>query len=693
MLRIPIAIVHSASARPEASTQRSSKPSRASRWQRASFGLALLLAASSGILSQRIEAAGSWVAIAHAPPHGLDNPILMTDGTVLCSDGGSGYYKYTPDSSGNYANGTWATMASTTYTRLFNSVQVLQNGNVYVAGGEYGTGKGFAELYNYTANSWSVITNQPSGASYSDAISCMLPDGRILQGTTGKTCYFYDPSTNAITAAPSAKGSQNEVAWVRLPNDNILTIDINSVNAEHYVPSSNSWVSDNPTPTNIYGYGAETGAGFMLPNGKAFFIGGSSNTAIYTPGSSPSAAGSFVAGATIPNSLGAVDAPACMMNNGKILCALGPTGGFGSATSFYEYDYTNNTFTAVSAPGGGSTYGSAEFALAMLQLPDGGVFMIGGQGSSNCYIYRPDGSPLAQGQPTAQKITKNSDGSYHLTGVGLAGISVGAAYGDDWQMASNYPIIRLTNSSGTVKFGRSYNWTNTQVQNPNAVSADFTLPGGLAAGKYTLEVVVNGNPSPGSVFDTNGGTGTGLYEAEDLTINSSSDTVDNITGDSSYSDGAADILRATATGDSVVYLIPNVQAATYTVSVGMKKNGSRGTFQLSGSRADQNTYTNIGSPIDEYENTTGDYTEVTVGTWTPGTTNDKLFKFSVTGKNASSDQYWISVDYIRLTQGAAPVAQSQATPAAQPVVAKTVEAPRSKPVRRSSASTARPTRR
>jgi hypothetical protein len=117
----------------------------------------------------------------------------------------------------------------------------------------------------------------------------------------------------------------------------------------------------------------------------------------------------------------------------------------------------------------------------------------------------------------------------------------------------------------------------------------------------------------------------------------------------------------------VVYLVPNVAAATYTVSVGMKKNTSRGTFQLAASRADQNTYTNIGSPVDEYENTSGDYTEVTVGTWTPGTTNNKLFRFTVTGKNASADQFWLSVDYIRLTQGAAPLAQPQAAqPAATP---------------------------
>ncbi len=468
------------------------------------FAIWLMLGLAGSLFSSRADAAGTWMSIAHAPPHGLDNPILLTDGTVMCGDGGSGWYKYTPDSTGSYTNGTWTTLASTTYTRLFFSNEVLPNGNLYVAGGEYGTGKGFAELYNSLTNTWSVITNQPAGASYSDAISILLPDGRVLQGTVGSKCYFYDPSTNAITNAPSAKGSQNEAAWVRLPNDNILTIDINTTKAEHYIPSQGTWVSDNDTPTNLYGYGAELGAGFVLPNGKAFYIGASSNTAIYTPGASLSAAGSWVASSVIPNSLGAVDAPACMMNNGKILCALGVTTGFGNSTVYYEYDYTTDTFTQVGAPGGGTTLGTGEFTTAMLQLPDGGVFYIAGQGSTNVKIYYPDGAPLAQGKPTISNITPNADGSFTLTGVGLAGISAGAAYGDDWQMASNYPIIKLTDASSKVYFARTFNWSSTTIQNPNPVSTQFTLPAAFPAGTYTLQVIVNGNASTGMSFNAAG---------------------------------------------------------------------------------------------------------------------------------------------------------------------------------------------
>jgi hypothetical protein len=43
--------------------------------------------------------------------------------------------------------------------------------------------------------------------------------------------------------------------------------------------------------------------------------------------------------------------------------------------------------------------------------------------------------------------------------------------------------------------------------------------------------------------------------------------------------------------------------------------------------------------------------EVNVGTWSAGTTNDKLFNLTITDKNASSSNYDLPVvDYIRLTK-------------------------------------------
>jgi len=61
--------------------------------------------------------------------------------------------------------------------------------------------------------------------------------------------------------------------------------------------------------------GGELGAGFVLPNGTVFYIGGSTHTAIYTPGASDSALGTWVAGPDFPQDANGVlmrafDAPA-----------------------------------------------------------------------------------------------------------------------------------------------------------------------------------------------------------------------------------------------------------------------------------------------------------------------------------------------------------------------------------------------
>lgn len=466
---------------------------------------AILLGLATGLglfFSTNSHAAGTWAPLAHAPPAGLNNSLLMSDGTVIAGDGGQHWYKLTPDSHGSYVNGTWTTLTASAYTRLFYSSDVLTNGNVYVAGGEYGTGTYIAELYNTAHDSWFTIGQTPNMTHISDAVSKILPNGSVLQGSTGGACWIYNVTSNSWQTAPSAR-NQNEACWVKMPNDAILTVDNFGQQAEHYVPSLNAWVQDPNTPQDLYGFGGELGPAFVLPNGNVFCIGASVHTATYTPGATANVGGSWVSGPDMifgTNTLGGVDAPGVMMVNGKILCCIGPTNGFNGPTSFFEYDYTTNGFTQVNGPTG-LTLSSAPFVMTYLALPDGNVLFISGQGSKNLYVYTPDGTPLAQGQPTISNITQNADGSYHLTGTNLNGITGGAAYGDDWQMDSNYPLVRMTNLlTGVVYYARTFGWTSTGVQNTNLVSTEFTLPVNLPAGTYSLVAVANGNSSDPVTF-------------------------------------------------------------------------------------------------------------------------------------------------------------------------------------------------
>ena len=463
-----------------------------------------LLVLSGWLIPSEAVAGGTWSALATAPPTGVNASMLLSDGTVFTYDSSGNCNRLTPDIHGSYVNGTWTRLTMMNDARLFFASVLLTNGNVFVAGGEYGAGHDHAELYDSLNNTWTRIPDPVPGVGFSDAISKTLPNGNVLVAPVGSFggCLIYNVGANNWQSAAQAL-NQNEVCWVKLPSDNIITIDTGSQTSEHYVPSLNQWIVDGNVPVPVYGYGAEIGAGFLLPNGKVFYIGGNTNTAIYTPGSTVTSAGSWIASSTIPNGLGAVDAPAAMMANGKILCVLGPVGGFNGPCSFYEYDYTTDTFTQVNSPSGGATYNaSAPFGTSLLDLPDASVLFIGGQNSSQLYIYTPDGTPLAAGQPVISSLTENTDGSYHLTGLGLNGISEGAAYGDDEQMDSNYPLIRMTNNiTGNVYYTRTYNWNSTSVMTGNrVVTTEMTLPQNLPAGTYSLVVVANGNPSAPLTF-------------------------------------------------------------------------------------------------------------------------------------------------------------------------------------------------
>ncbi len=137
-------------------------------------------------------------------------------------------------------------------------------------------------------------------------------------------------------------------------------------------------------------------------------------------------------------------------------------------------------------------------------------------------------------------------------------------------------------------------------------------------------------------------------EGEFLTVNSITPGITNtVITSTSFSNGAAAFINSNAVGNQVTYLVPSLLAGSYNVKIGMKKHSSRGIWQLAIAKVGGG-FVNLGSPVDEYS-ATDNYTFVDLGTWSPGTSTDKLFQFTITGKNASSSGYDASFDYIELT--------------------------------------------
>ncbi len=137
-----------------------------------------------------------------------------------------------------------------------------------------------------------------------------------------------------------------------------------------------------------------------------------------------------------------------------------------------------------------------------------------------------------------------------------------------------------------------------------------------------------------------------MFETENLTVLASSDTARIITS-GQFSNGEGTILDANAVGDYVTYNVPGLIAGSYDLRIGVKDTNTRGIWQNAVAPAGSTTFSNHGVPYDEY--TPGDvFTEVDLGTLNLGSSGDKQFRFTVTGKNASSSGYTIAFDYIKL---------------------------------------------
>ena len=469
---------------------------------------------------------GTWTNVATLAPHQNNGQmLLMTDGRIMCHTVAGGtlgdgtiWDILTPDSTGSYVNGTWSSTAGMTQERFSFSSEVLQSGNIYAAGGEYGTdgtqAGWHAETYNPTTNVWTEATGTTSAKTISDGNCKLLDNGDVLQAEVDVSfpvhTMLYNPTTNAMTAGPSALHGDNESMWLKLPDGSVLFVNEDATSSERYIPATNTWIADGTVPVSLYDpYGYECGPGWMLPDGRAFFIGGTNKTAFYTP-SGNTTPGTWSTGPVVPNSYGMPDAPGAMMRNGHILFACSPqpsgTGNneFHTPTVFYEFNYLDSTYTSVPSPTTDAT-GAICQQFTMINLPNGQVMMSmdqDGTASAQYYIYTPGSAQLAAGQPVIDQVNKLTCNTFMAVGHQFNGISEGSAFGDENENDTNYPIFRFKSASGRIYYARSYNWNSTAVQRglTKNDTAYFEIPTTMANGSYYMFAVANGIESDSILF-------------------------------------------------------------------------------------------------------------------------------------------------------------------------------------------------
>jgi hypothetical protein len=371
------------------------------------------------------------------------------------------------------------------------------------------------------------------GAGTKDAIPdeetwTLLPDGSVLTVEVS-------PSDGNLGRNPAERYIPDEGRWIPAGFTGVPLV-VGTIDCT-YTPAGKPAQNQS---VNV----SEIGPALLLADGRLFAIGATGHTAIFTPSTNTWAAGpdfgadtggnSFTdpAGSTCswtsPSGLqGACDAPAVLLPGGQVLCCAGnfhvstddppgtgniyldPSSGnltiYNVPTIFYEYDPALPQNGLVPLPNQPSMGGDNWVWMArLLLLPNGQVLY--STGSNTLGLYQPSPAELtpAVPRPTITNFcsadfpsTLTIGTTFKLTGQNLNGFSQANSYGDDAQMATNFPLVRVKNASTqAVVYLRTSNFTSLGVAVAGPVTCDVAVSGnGLTDGTWELVVVANAVPS------------------------------------------------------------------------------------------------------------------------------------------------------------------------------------------------------
>ena len=468
-----------------------------------------LLPAAGGLAGPAAHLTPRFQRGTSQPPDFMQLAFLMTDGSILAqgdSNWGS-WYKYVPDASGSYADGTWTTVASlpSGYAPDAYAGTVLPDGRLLISGGEYNIPGNYdlqlvnlGAIYDPLKNTWTKLGHPDGWGWIGDSPSILLPNGKFLIGDKLlKQDALYDPATNKWKKLSNHNGKKDwnaEEGWNLLPNGTILTADVlDAPNSEIYNPSTDKWTSAGstivnlrstspyhsclqygPKPQDCYLPPGEIGPAMLRPDGTVFATGsgqggsgaGTGHTAIYN-----TASGGWTAGPDFPNGDNAGDSFAVLEPSGNVLV-------FGLSGNIYEWN--GSTLTSVGFEGG-----------PPLLLPTGQVAMFG----NSVDLYTPTGQPKSSWTPTVSNSPKSikRGKTYTISGTQFNGLSQGVAFGDEFQNGTSYPLVRVTNAKTShVFYARTHNESNSGIAPGQQVTVKFDAPKRMDTGASTLVVVANG---------------------------------------------------------------------------------------------------------------------------------------------------------------------------------------------------------
>lgn len=488
----------------------------------------LILVAMAVLILSCACLAQTLTPLINQPPNGVQLTLLLTDGTVMGQDYNNPAYwwKLTPDINGSYVNGTWTQLASLdpTYAPTAFASAVLADGRVIIEGGEYTTINydftltNHGAIYDPATDRWSTVA-PPDGLDYiGDSPSVVLPNGRFLLGAKlTKQMFEFDPKTMkwSTVNATGKRDFNAEEGWTLLPDGSVMTADVKRApNSEIYNPKNKKWrtagstiVALNSPPSAIcvpyppaghcYYPPGEIGPAILRPDGTVFFTGSYPNSTFTLPGNTAiydTVTRDWSVGPIFPITAGLVDSAAdqfsVLLPDGNVLVE-------GDSGLGYEFDGTNLTLTT-----------NTNISLGSLMVLPTGEVLAGGFGLPGypTQIYASVGTYQSSWAPTISHIESrdlNRGRTYRTYGTQFNGLSQAAAFGDEYQCSTNYPLVRITNNeTNHVFYARTHDHSSMGVATGSQqVWTYFDVPITMEKGAGTLEVVANGIPSmPVSVF-------------------------------------------------------------------------------------------------------------------------------------------------------------------------------------------------
>jgi len=224
----------------------------------------------------------------------------------------------------------------------------------------------------------------------------------------------------------------------------------------------------------VYCPPGETGPGILRPDGTVFATGAlhlgdtTGHTSVYDP-----ATGNWTAGPDFPNGDAAGDSFAALLTNGNVLV-------LGNSGTMYEFNGTTFNPTTVG-------YGS------LIIMPNGEALVGGVAAYSSKGTYKSSWAPKITKFPST--VTRGS--TYKISGQQFNGLSQAASFGDEFTTATNYPLVRITNSATHhVFYAKTHDHSTMGVATGKAtVFTNFDVPSGMETGASSLVVVANGIPS------------------------------------------------------------------------------------------------------------------------------------------------------------------------------------------------------